>query len=122
MIEKLRNHTCNNNAVVVLDAGIATDENLELIASKGYHYVCVSRVKLKEYEMLKDRLTVLLETKSGNTVRLKSVTNDKNTDFYLEAMCEAKALKEKGMLTQSEKRFEETLQKIHNAIQQKSTV
>jgi len=120
MIEKLRNHTCNNNAVVVLDAGIATDENLELIASKGYHYVCVSRVKLKEYEMLKDRLTVLLETKSGNTVRLKSVTNDKNTDFYLEAMCEAKALKEKGMLTQSEKRFEETLQKIHNAIQQKS--
>jgi len=120
MIEKLRNHTCNNNAVVVLDAGIATDENLELIASKGYHYVCVSRVKLKEYEMLKDRLTVLLETKSGNTVRLKSVTNDKNTDFYLEAMSEAKALKEKGMLTQSEKRFEETLQKIHNAIQQKS--
>ena len=120
MIEKLRNHTCNNNAVVVLDAGIATDENLELIASKGYHYVCVSRVKLKEYEMLKDRLTVLLETKSGNTVRLKSVTNDKNTDFYLEAKSEAKALKEKGMLTQSEKRFEETLQKIHNAIQQKS--
>ena len=120
MIEKLRNHTCNNNAVVVLDAGIATDENLELIAAMGYHYVCVSRVKLKAYEMLKDRLTVLLETKSGNTVRLKSVTNEEITDFYLEVISEAKALKEKGMLTQFEKRFEETLQKIHNAIQQKS--
>ena len=35
-------------------------------------------------------------------------------------MSETKALKEKRILTQSEKRFEETLQKKHNAIQQKS--
>ena len=120
MIEKLRNHTCNNNAVVVLDAGIATDENLEQIVAKGYHYVCVSRTRLKDYEVLKDRLTTLLETKSGNTVRLKSVVTDKNTDYYLEVMSETKALKENGMLKQFEKRFEESLQKIHNAIQQKS--
>jgi transposase len=120
MIEKLRNHTCNNNAVVVLDAGIATDDNLEQIAAKGYRYVCVSRTKLKDYEVLKDRLTTLLETKSGNTVRLKSVVTDKNTDYYLEVMSETKALKENGMLTQFEKRFEESLQKIHNSIQQKN--
>lgn len=43
MIEKLLRHTCRNNAVLVHDAGIATEENLEMIATKGYKYFCVSR-------------------------------------------------------------------------------
>ena len=35
MIEKLASHTCPGPAVVVLDAGIATEENLKLIQDKG---------------------------------------------------------------------------------------
>lgn len=46
MIEKLSVHTCTGPAVVVLDAGIATEENLHLIRNKGYSYLCVSRTKL----------------------------------------------------------------------------
>ena len=49
MIDKLHTHTCTKTAVVVLDAGIATEENLKLITEKGYHYLCVSRTKLKDY-------------------------------------------------------------------------
>ena len=51
MIGKLSTHTCNHNAVIVLDAGIATEENLALIQREGYHYVCVSRAKLKDYSI-----------------------------------------------------------------------
>ena len=122
MIEKLRKHTCSQDAIVVLDAGIATDENLVLIKAMGYHYVCVSRTKLKDYEIIKDRLTTLLETKSGQTVRLKSVVTEKNTDYYLEVMSEGKAMKENGMLRQCEKRFEDELQKIHNSIHNKGGI
>lgn len=39
MIDKLSKHTCNTNAVVVLDAGIATEDNLKLITEKGYKYL-----------------------------------------------------------------------------------
>ena len=47
MIDKLASHTCpNKKAVIVLDAGIATEENLQLIEAKGYKYLCVSRSKL----------------------------------------------------------------------------
>lgn len=85
MIDKLATHTCpNKKAVIVLDAGIATEDNLQLIEAKGYRYLCVSRSKLKDYAIVQDRLTVLMDTKSNKSIRLKAVTTEKNTDYYLE--------------------------------------
>ena len=122
MIEKLARHTCSNKAVVVLDAGIATEENLALIAAKGYSYLCVSRSKLKEYKAIQDRLTVLLETKSKQTIRLHAVTTEKNTDYYLEVKSNAKEKKEEAMLLQFETRFEEELKKIEHSIHHKGGI
>lgn len=53
MIDKLRLKTANitAKALVVLDAGIATEENLKLIQEKGYDYVCVNRSKIKDYSI-----------------------------------------------------------------------
>jgi len=64
MTDKLASHTCNHKAVIVLDAGIATEQNLQLIVDKGYKYLCVSRSNLKEYKAVQGRLTVLMETAS----------------------------------------------------------
>lgn len=122
MIEKLAAHTSAPKAVVVLDAGIATRENLELIAAKGYKYLCVSRTKLKDYQAVQDRLTVLLETKSSQTVRLNAVVSSDSTDYYLEVKSEAKAMKERAMAGQFEKRFEAELQKIYSAIHRKGGI
>ncbi len=122
MIDKLATHTCSHKVVVVLDAGIATEGNLQLIEQKGYNYLCVSRTKLKNYSTVKDKLTVLLETKSKQQVRLKAIETDNNTDYYLEVKSDAKAAKETGMKTQFEKRFEEQLQKIHKAIHGKGGI
>jgi transposase len=122
MIEKLASHTCRGPAVVVVDAGIATEENLKLIEAKGYKYLCVSRTKLKDYQYVPDRLTTLLETKSKQTIRLRSVTTPKNTDYYLEVKSPSKEKKEEGMKLQFEKRFEDELQKIHTALHRKGGV
>ncbi|KUK56901.1 MAG: Transposase, IS4 family [Bacteroidetes bacterium 38_7] len=35
---------------MVIDAGITTDDNLKLLKSEGYKYVCVSRSRLKDYQ------------------------------------------------------------------------
>ncbi len=122
MIDKLASHSCNHKAVIVLDAGIATEENLQLIQAKGHKYLCVSRSRLKEYKAVQQRLTVLMETKSKQFIRLKSVTTEKNTDYYLEVKSEAKAMKEAGMKNQFERRFEEELQKILKSIHSKGGV
>lgn len=50
VIQSLDQTTGSQKPLIVLDAGIATKENLALIRSKGYHYLCVSRTKLKNYK------------------------------------------------------------------------
>ncbi|MGH2645316.1 MAG: IS1634 family transposase, partial [Chitinophagaceae bacterium] len=138
MIEKLSAHTCNPKAIIGLDAGIATEENLAMIKNKGYHYVCVSRTKLKDYKPFDGRLNVLLETKSGQDVLLKAVHIEKqsvepdskkpvmqydpHTDYYLEVTSPAKAKKEQGIKNRFKQRFEEELQKIHQAIHRKGGI
>jgi hypothetical protein len=50
MIEKLslKSHSPESRSLVVLDAGIAAEENLERITGKGYDCLCVSRRKPKD--------------------------------------------------------------------------
>lgn len=122
MIDKLATHTCTKTAVVVLDAGIATEENLKLITEKGYHYLCVSRTKLKDYTIDPNRLTVMMETRSKQNVRIKAIQTDKDTDYYLEIKSDAKTVKEQSMATQFEERFEAYLARIQQALLAKGGV
>lgn len=122
MIEKLSSHTVHRKAIIVLDAGIATGENLKLLQSKGYLYVCVSRTKLKDYAYVKGRLNVLLETRGKQEVLIKALETGVNTDYYLEVTSPAKALKEGGMKSRFEARYEEELEKIKKSIYRKGGV
>jgi transposase len=122
MLEKLSRRTQAQNPVVVMDAGIATEENLALIKAKGYHYLCVSRSKLKDYHTAQGRLTVLLETKSKRQVRLKAVAGHNNTDYYLEVASQDKYETESSMRRLFEERFEAELQKIAQSLQRKGGV
>jgi len=122
MIDKLSQCSNTKGSIVVLDAGIATQDNLALLSKKGYKYLCVSRSKVRDYEVIKGRLTTLLETKSKQQIQLKAVSTPRNTDYYLEVTSEAKALKEAGMKSQFEERFEESLRIIEKAIQGKNGI
>jgi transposase len=122
MIDKLSRSTNAQNPVIVIDAGIATEENLEMIRDKGYHYLCVSRTRLKDYQAIRGRLTVLLETKSKRNVRLKAVRDNKNTDYYLEVASEDKYETANSMRVQFEQRFELELQKIAQSVERKGGI
>lgn len=119
MIDKLSRCTNTQHPVVVMDAGIASEENLQMIRAKGYHYLCVSRTKLKDYQAVSGRLTVLLETKSKRNVRLKAVSNNNNTDYYLEVASEDKYETANSMRIQFEERFEMELRKIAQSLERK---
>ena len=58
---------------MVIDAGIATEENLKLIQAKGYDYVCVSRSKIKDYSIDKDGAIRHLITKDNQFFTLQKV-------------------------------------------------
>jgi len=122
MIDRLSRRTNAQNPVVVMDAGIATEENLAMIKAKGYHYLCVSRTRLKDYQAISGRLTVLLETKSKRHVRLKAVAGNNNTDYYLEVASEDKYETANSMRSQFEQRFELELQKIAQSLERRGGV
>lgn len=122
MIDKLTDRTHTTTPVIVIDAGIATADNLKMIRAKGYHYLCVSRSKLKDYHATPGRLTVLLETKSKRHVRLKAVTTPANTDYYLEVASLDKYDTADSMRRQFEERFEMELQKIAASLERKGGV
>ncbi|HEY6503011.1 MAG TPA: IS1634 family transposase, partial [Chitinophagaceae bacterium] len=122
MIDKLSRCTNAQNPVIVLDAGIATEANLAMIKDKGYHYLCVSRTKLKDYTAIPGRLSVLLETKSKRNVRLRAISTGSSTDYYLEVASEDKYETESSMKRRFEERFELELQKIEQAIGRKGGI
>lgn len=95
---------------VVLDAGIATEANLDIIRQKGYHYICVSRNKLKDYTYQSESGPVHVTTNSGKVITLKKVKLDGSSSYYFEINSPSKALKEQGMKTRFEKQFEEQLE------------
>ena len=65
------------------------------------------------------RLTVLLETKSKHNVRLKAVSDNKNTDYYREVLSEDKYETQNSMRIRFEQRFEPELQNIAQSVERK---
>lgn len=122
VIDHLDKHQTDKQKVVVIDAGIATEDNLKMISAKGYQYLCVSRTKLKDYEIDTSRLTVLMETKAKYNIVLKKVADQENRDYFLEVTSDKKGLKEKAMKTQFETRFELELEKIKSSLTKKGGV
>lgn len=106
--------------IVVLDAGIATDKNLELLKNKQYDYMCVSRSNLKEYHADTDSTPVEIKDKRNQPIELMKVrTNEKGGDNYLWVKSKAKAMKENSMNGLLSQRFEEGIQSISEGINKK---
>ena len=107
-----------HRAVVVIDAGIATEANLTLLVEKGYDYVCVSRSNLKHYSNIQGKNPCYVEDNKKQKIELLEVENDHQDDhsYYLKVTSEGKQLKESSMNQRFIDRFEEGLQIISNAI------
>ena len=124
MVEKLRLKTSDSNAkaLVVLDAGIATEDNLKLILEKGFDYVCVSRSKIKDYTIDKGDIARQIKTQNKEEITLQRVRSEKETDYLLRIKSPGKKLKEDAMRNQFEARFEEQIEIIKLSLTKKKGV
>ena len=105
---------------VVMDAGIASEENLELVREKGFHYVCVSRHSLKDYPYDEQSQHVIEYTDRGNSmVKLKTFCPEGYKDTWMYVQSEAKRRKEQSMDVKLQKRYEMELDNITAALQKK---
>jgi len=121
VIDTMSNQTSwsHRKPIVIIDAGIATDDNIAMLKNKGYDYMCVSRSSLKEYHADTTSLPVEIKDKKGQPIELLKVKACGDNDQYLWVRSQAKALKEKSMNGLFSQRFEEGIQNIQEGITKK---
>jgi hypothetical protein len=124
MINKLRIKTSDSakKAIVVMDAGIATEANLSLLTEKGYDYICVTRSTLKDYIVSNTADMITVKDNKQQNIVLQKVTSSKNDDYYLKIESEAKKAKECSMNNRFVERFEAGLKQISAGLAKKSGI
>ena len=124
LIDQLRlsTSTSTKRAIVVIDAGIATEDNLALIQAKGSDYVCVSRSTKAVIRKAETGKAVIVNDRKNREITLESVLNDNDSVYFMKVTSPTKALKEKAMKTLFELRFEDGLECIKTSLTKKSGV
>jgi len=124
IIDHLRISTSisSKRAIVVIDAGIATEDNLSLIQEKGYDYVCVSRSTRAEIKKSETGKPVIVNDKKNREITLEKVLTKDDAAYFLKVTSPTKALKERAMKTLFEQRFEDGLECIRGSLTKKSGV
>jgi hypothetical protein len=118
---RLKTSSSAKRAIVVMDAGIATENNLKLLQELGYDYVCVSRSNIKDYSAVEGTLPQIIKTKNDEELTVQAVCSSENTDYYLKIKSPGKQAKETAMKDQAEGRFEEMLNIIKSGISKKNS-
>lgn len=120
IIDKLSQKTNAEKQIVVLDAGIASEDNLALLKTKGYDYMCVSRSGLRKYEIDTSTKEVEVKDNKGQSIKLQKVKIPNTTDTFIEVKSKNKALKESGMNGSFAQKFEQGLEEIKNSLTKKN--
>ena len=115
-----RSSLSGRKPMVVVDAGIASEENLLMLREKGYDYLCVARGKFKDYVAVKqDNKPVMITDKRKSPIELVMVEQQGIEDSLLYVRSERKAQKEVSMHENFTSHFEEGLNQILYGIQRK---
>jgi hypothetical protein len=110
----------NPQKTIVMDAGIATEDNLEIIKRKQFKYLAVSRKKSYGDDFWQGSQEQQIKLSDKKTrLRVKLVTTEK--ELYLLCHSEAKEAKEKAILERRLKKFEEGLNGINKGLKKKRT-
>jgi len=122
MLDELSNVVDGFNCqkTIVIDAGIATEDNLEIIKRKQFKYLAVSRKKSYGDDFWQGSQEQQIKLSEEKThLRVKLVKTKKES--YLLCHSEAKEAKEKAILERRLKKFEEGLNGINKGLKKKRT-
>jgi transposase len=102
---------------IVLDAGIASEKNIQWLKDKHYPYIVVSRKKKKEIPSGVTMIAVKEDDKTNTVFVQAGLAKNQETD-ELELYCHSidKEKKEESIKTKFQERFEAELLKARNAL------
>jgi transposase len=107
-----------SGALVVMDAGIATEANIAWLSEQGYRYLVVSRERQRQFDA---EQAVPVTTAAGNTVHCQTVLDEAAQEVRLYCHSEMRGEKEQAMTQQFSQRFEAELTKIAEGLARPKT-
>ena len=103
---------------VVLDRGIATEEQVTWLAEHGYRYIVVSRERKRRFDA---EAATAHRTRRGGTVHLEKVADPEGGEVRLYCYSEERAAKERGIAERFAARFERDLDALHEGLSRPRT-
>ena len=113
--------TNGEKPIIVMDAGIATEDNLKIISDSNYDYVCVSRSVPKDYSKLFVKAEAVTDNR-GNKIELTKATAEGKEDNFLHIKSDQKFKKEASIDNKLTQRLEAQLQDIKDKLPKKGTL
>jgi len=105
-------------ALVVMDAGIATEANIQWLRTTGYGYLVVSRERLRQFNA---DAAISLETAAQETVRCQKVVAEDGQEVRLYCHSSGREQKEQAMAERFASRFETELNALNEGLQRPRT-
>jgi len=105
--------TSAKKPIVVADAGIGTEENIQWLRDNGYHYIVVSRKRKMDIPAGLE-MTEVRSSKQRTISAAVHVNECAETEVYCHST--AKEIKERQIKSRFERRFEDELKKVHAAL------
>jgi len=103
---------------IVMDAGIATEDNIALIKRRGFKYVAVSRKRTYEDSFWSEEEGEKITLSDGKTILSMKLARTEEEVFLL-CHSEAKEAKESAILLRREEKFEQELLAIKEGLKEK---
>ena len=113
-VKKEKNLFTHKSSLIVMDAGIASEENINYLVENGYEYIVVSRKKDKQFDESKST-PVKLDSKKEVIVKAQKVINeDGEVELFIHS--KARESKENAMLKRVQNLFLESLQYLKDGL------
>ncbi len=116
-LNKLIGSSCRN-PIVVLDAGISSEENLLYLRENGYRYIVSS--KSRSVELPSDVELKEVSSRDGNIVRAGKGTSKIDGETLLYCHSSQRQKKEEAMGSLLQKRYEQALEQASQALSKKN--
>lgn len=101
-------------ALVIMDAGIASETNLQWLIVNNYNYLVVSRERKRDIDM---ELTSVIESASGHQIHLQRQPGEHDGEIKLACWSEQRAMKDQSINESFRAKYEKSLEEISAGLQ-----
>ena len=108
-----------SGSTVILDAGIASEENIQYLIEHDYHYLVVSRKRKRHFD---EDQSIVIKDIPGHTVKVQKVTVEETGEVELYCHSQLREKKEQAIQDNFSQKYEAALNKLHSGLSQKGAI